>query len=149
MLDHSHHEPRPSHLDLHLANSGHDGKGSLAGHDIFRVLGSSEDVLGSGKAVLGGDWILSDNEWIWRGDLWFYVWNHHVQLPEEFLERVRGIEYRPLAKNEPQLVEIAKTVSYVGRARWARHGAGYVELNCSGRAVGDRRAADPAVEGAA
>ncbi|MEU8858818.1 hypothetical protein AB0C48_29715, partial [Streptomyces sp. NPDC048556] len=32
----------------------------------------------------------------------------------------------------------AKTVSYVGLARWARHGAGYVELDCSGRAVGDR-----------
>ena len=42
-----------------------------------------------------------------------------------------------------------KTVSYVGAARWARHGAGYVELDCSGRAVGDRGAADPAVEGAA
>ncbi|WP_332840708.1 integrase core domain-containing protein [Streptomyces malaysiensis] len=28
-------------------------------------------------------------------------------------------------------------------------GAGYVELDCSGRLVGDRRAADPTVEGAA
>ncbi|WP_331735508.1 hypothetical protein OG379_41000 (plasmid) [Streptomyces sp. NBC_01166] len=82
----------------------------LAGHDIFSVMGSSEDVLGSGKAVLGGDSILSDNEWIWRGDLWFYVWTYHVQLPEEFLERVRGDDYRPLAENEPQLVEIARYV---------------------------------------
>jgi hypothetical protein len=29
------------------------------------------------------------------------------------------------------------------------HGADYVELNCSGRAVGDCRVADPTVEGAA
>ncbi|MFF1316220.1 hypothetical protein ACFVZL_36190, partial [Streptomyces sp. NPDC058320] len=31
-----------------------------------------------------------------------------------------------------------KTVSYVAIGRWAVHGAGYVELDCSGRAVGDR-----------
>ncbi|MGW1656187.1 hypothetical protein [Streptomyces atratus] len=42
-----------------------------------------------------------------------------------------------------------KTVSYVVIARWAVHGAGYVELDCSGRAVGDCEAADPAVEAAA
>ena len=42
-----------------------------------------------------------------------------------------------------------KTVSYVVIARWTVYGAGYVELDCSGRAVGDRRAADPTVEGAA
>jgi hypothetical protein len=42
-----------------------------------------------------------------------------------------------------------KTVSYVVIARWAVYGAGYVELDCSGRAVGDREAVDPAVEGAA
>ncbi|MHC3455927.1 hypothetical protein [Streptomyces prasinus] len=42
-----------------------------------------------------------------------------------------------------------KTVSYVGLARWVGHGAGYVELDCSGRAVGDREAADSTVQGAA
>ncbi|MER5553570.1 hypothetical protein ABT001_18195 [Streptomyces sp. NPDC002793] len=82
----------------------------LAGHDIFSVMGSSEDVFGSGKTVLGGDSILSDNEWIWRGDLWFYVWNYHVQLPEEFLKRVRDNNYRTPAEDEIQLVEIAKYV---------------------------------------
>lgn len=43
----------------------------------------------------------------------------------------------------------SKTVSYVVIGRWARYGAGYMELDCSGWAVGDREAADPAVEGAA
>ncbi len=43
----------------------------------------------------------------------------------------------------------AKTVSYVVRRRWSRYGAGYVELDCSGRVVGDRGAADPSVESAA
>ncbi len=42
-----------------------------------------------------------------------------------------------------------KTVSYVVRRRCFVHGAGYMELDCSGRAVGDRETADPAVEGAA
>jgi hypothetical protein len=41
------------------------------------------------------------------------------------------------------------TVSYVVVGRWSSHGEGYVELDCAGRAVGDREAADPAVEGAA
>ncbi|MFF1706545.1 hypothetical protein, partial [Streptomyces sp. NPDC058252] len=31
-----------------------------------------------------------------------------------------------------------KTVSYVVIARWSVHGAGYVELDCSGRLVGSR-----------
>ncbi len=64
----------------------------------------------SGKTVLGGDSIFSDNEWIWRGDLWFYVWNYHVQLPDDFLARVRRDDYLMPAENEPRLVEIAKYV---------------------------------------
>ncbi|MFJ3700738.1 MULTISPECIES: hypothetical protein [Streptomyces] len=82
----------------------------LAGHDIFSVMGSSRDVLGSGKTVLGGDSILSDNEWIWRGDLWFYVWNHRVQLPGEFLARLRANNYEMPAENEQRLTEIARYV---------------------------------------
>ncbi|AEN10147.1 MULTISPECIES: hypothetical protein [unclassified Streptomyces] len=82
----------------------------LAGHEIFSVMGSSKDVLGSEKTVLGGDSIFSDNEWIWRGDLWFYVWNYHVQLPEDFLARVRRDDYLMPAENESRLVEIAKYV---------------------------------------
>ncbi|MFD5163480.1 helix-turn-helix domain-containing protein [Streptomyces hawaiiensis] len=36
-----------------------------------------------------------------------------------------------------------------GEASLTPYGAGYVELDCSGRAVGDREAADPTIEGAA
>jgi energy-coupling factor transporter ATP-binding protein EcfA2 len=43
---------------------------------------------------------------------------------------------------------LTKIVSYVVITSWAVHGAGYVELDCSGRVVGDRGAADPTVEGA-
>jgi hypothetical protein len=58
----------------------------------------------------------------------------------------------PQAAADPRLQRLdlgLKTVSYVAMGRWVRHGAGYVELDCSGRAVGDRGAADPSVEGAA
>lgn len=82
----------------------------LAGHEIFSVMGSSADTLGSGKSILGGDSILSDGEWFWRGDLWFYVWNYHVQLPGEFLARMRENGYLMPAENEPRLVEIARHV---------------------------------------
>lgn len=82
----------------------------LAGHELFSVMGSSEDVLGSGKTVLGGDSIFTDGEWLWRGDLWFYVWTHQVKLPDEFLTRMRENDYLVPAENEPQLVEIAKYV---------------------------------------
>ncbi|MFI0781147.1 hypothetical protein [Streptomyces sp. NPDC021212] len=82
----------------------------LAGHEIFSVMGSSEDVLGSGKTILGGDSIYTDGEWLWRGDLWFYVRTHHVKLPEEFLAQIRESNYAVPAENEPQLIEIAKYV---------------------------------------
>lgn len=43
-----------------------------------------------------------------------------------------------------------ETMSYVVIARWTVHGAGYVvELDCSGRLVGDRRAVDSKGSGTA
>jgi hypothetical protein len=52
----------------------------------------------------------------------------------------------PVGHPHPRLT---KTVSYLVRRRWSVYRAGYVELDCSGRAVGDREAVDPTVEGAA
>lgn len=43
---------------------------------------------------------------------------------------------------------MSKMVSHIAIARCAVHGAGHLELDCSGQAAGDREAADPAVEGA-
>ncbi|MFF2012309.1 hypothetical protein ACFVWY_24940 [Streptomyces sp. NPDC058195] len=80
------------------------------GHEIFSVMGVSEDVLGTGKTVLGGDSIFSDGEWIWRGDLWFYVWTHHVKLPEEFLTYIREHHYVVPPEDEPRITEIAQYI---------------------------------------
>ncbi len=82
----------------------------LAGHDLFSIMGSSEDVLGSGQTVMGGDSIYSDGEWVWRGDLWFYVRTHHVTLPTEFLERIRNFAYVMPDEELSSLMEIAKEI---------------------------------------
>ncbi|EST29225.1 replication-relaxation family protein [Streptomyces roseochromogenus] len=55
----------------------------------------------------------------------------------------------PAAKPPTPANRPSKTVPYVVGACWASHGAGYVRLDCSGRAVGDRRAVDPALGDAA
>jgi hypothetical protein len=33
---------------------------------------------------------LTDGEWVWPGDLAHYVWDHHVRLPDEFVDCVRA-----------------------------------------------------------
>lgn len=106
--------PRGSMRDF-LADSAYDDEREitqylLAGHDLFSVMGSSEDVLGSGQTIMGGDSIYSDGEWVWRGDLWFYVRTHHVALPTEFLERIRGFDYVMPAEDLSSLMEIAKEI---------------------------------------
>jgi hypothetical protein len=98
-----------------LAESAYDDERGivqylLAGHDLFNVMGSSEDVLGSGETIMGGDSIYSDGEWVWRGDLWFYVRTHHVALPSEFLERIRAFDYAMPAEDLSSLMEIAKEI---------------------------------------
>ncbi|WP_162660258.1 hypothetical protein [Tuwongella immobilis] len=37
----------------------------------------------------------SDGEWMWFGHTIHYVEHHHVLLPEEFVQRVRELNYRP------------------------------------------------------
>ncbi|WP_155053971.1 hypothetical protein [Streptomyces blattellae] len=106
--------PRGSVRDYVTGSAYEDERGIvqylLAGHDLFSVMGSSEDVLGSGETVMGGDSIYSDGEWVWRGDLWFYVRTHHVALPKDFLERIRGFDYVMPAEDLSSLMEIAKDI---------------------------------------
>ncbi|MFH9609654.1 hypothetical protein [Streptomyces sp. NPDC017448] len=90
----------------------------LSGYEMFSVMGSSEDALGTGETVLGGDSIYSDGEWVWRGDLFFYVRKHHVQLPGEFLARMRENKYVMPAENDLELREIAQKVHDGLTAGW-------------------------------
>ncbi|MEV8457879.1 hypothetical protein AB0467_35380 [Streptomyces sp. NPDC052095] len=81
-----------------------------SGHEIFSVMGTSEDALGSGRTILGGDSIFSDGKWIWRGDLWFHVRTHHVELPAEFLARVREHNHLVPPEDAPRVIGIARYV---------------------------------------
>jgi hypothetical protein len=106
--------PRGSMRDF-LAGSAYDDEREiiqylLAGHNLFSVMGSSEDVLGSGQTVMGGDSIYSDGEWVWRGDLWLYVRTHHVALSAEFLEWIRHFDYVMPTEDPSSLMEIAKEI---------------------------------------
>ncbi|WP_036393069.1 hypothetical protein [Micromonospora chokoriensis] len=64
------------------------------GHGLIAVMGAEIDVLGSGRHLVGGASILTDGEWLWRDDLRYYLATYRVQLPTEFLETVRGNDYR-------------------------------------------------------
>ncbi|MFD4234983.1 hypothetical protein [Streptomyces sp. NPDC058542] len=82
----------------------------LVGHDLFSVMGSSEDVLGSDETALGGDSIFSDGDWIWRGDLCFYMRKYNVRLPDAFLAHAREKQYLMPAGKEIELRELAQKV---------------------------------------
>ncbi|MEU5909420.1 hypothetical protein [Micromonospora sp. NPDC047527] len=64
------------------------------GHGLIDVMGAEVDVFGSGRHLVGGASVLTDGEWLWRDDLRFYFATYHVRLPTEFLETVRGHDYR-------------------------------------------------------
>ncbi|MEU7164596.1 hypothetical protein AB0A70_08100 [Streptomyces morookaense] len=63
------------------------------GYTLFASMGVADDVLGSGEGILGGSSLFTDGEWVWRGDLWFYVSNYHLRLPDEFTSKVRALGY--------------------------------------------------------
>ncbi|MFE3072143.1 hypothetical protein [Streptomyces sp. NPDC059247] len=67
-----------------------------AGHDLMDVLETARDVL-TGRAhrhSVGCSSLMTDGAWLWRQDFPHYLETYHVPLPEEFLERVRRLDYR-------------------------------------------------------
>ncbi|MFD3428758.1 hypothetical protein [Nocardia fluminea] len=64
-----------------------------SGDFVFAAMGMAEDVFGSGESIMGGSSVLTDGEWVWRSDLQFYVSKYHVELPHEFVDRIRSLQY--------------------------------------------------------
>ncbi|MFF0718248.1 MULTISPECIES: hypothetical protein [unclassified Micromonospora] len=64
------------------------------GHVLIDVMGAEVDVLGSGRHLVGGASVLTDGEWLWRDDLRFYVASYHLELPDEFLARIRRLQHQ-------------------------------------------------------
>ncbi|MFI2026750.1 hypothetical protein [Streptomyces buecherae] len=74
-------------------------------------MGVSVDVLGTDGQILGGDSLLTDGEWVWRKDLSFYVETYHLELPHEFLDRVRAFEGQPPEVSVERLQELTADIS--------------------------------------
>ncbi|MTE11558.1 hypothetical protein [Nocardia aurantiaca] len=66
-----------------------------AGTPIFDVAGDITDLLDPAKSIRSGPSLVSDGEWIWRVDSIHYLENYAVEIPAEFLEHVRGLNYQP------------------------------------------------------
>ncbi|MEU9407859.1 hypothetical protein AB0E08_19555 [Streptomyces sp. NPDC048281] len=54
-------------------------------------------LLGCGENLVGCSSLLTDGAWVWRRDLAHYVGRHGVMLPAEFVERMRGFDWKPPA----------------------------------------------------
>ncbi|MEU0408909.1 hypothetical protein ABZ307_14010 [Streptomyces griseorubiginosus] len=52
-------------------------------------------LLGCGENLVGCSSLFTDGLWVWRADLRHYVGRHGVTLPREFVERMRGFEWKP------------------------------------------------------
>jgi hypothetical protein len=65
------------------------------GHVLVDVMEWERDALTgeSHRRSAGASTLMTDGEWLWRHDLSHYAAAHHVELPEEFLTRVRGFSY--------------------------------------------------------
>ncbi|GAB2721962.1 hypothetical protein [Nocardia thraciensis] len=66
-----------------------------AGTPVFDVLEDVVDLVDGREWVRGGPSLISDGEWIWRIDSAYYLENYSLDIPQEFLERVRRHDYRP------------------------------------------------------
>ncbi|MET9488643.1 hypothetical protein [Nocardia sp. NPDC006630] len=62
---------------------------------VFDVPGDVTDLLDTAKSIRSGPSLLSDGEWIWRVDSIHYLENYALDIPAEFLDRVRGRNYLP------------------------------------------------------
>ncbi|MEU0965519.1 hypothetical protein ABZ357_08785 [Streptomyces sp. NPDC005917] len=52
-------------------------------------------LLGCGENLVGCSSLFTDGAWVWRRDLGHYVGRHGVLLPSEFVERMRGFDWKP------------------------------------------------------
>ncbi|MFD5178407.1 hypothetical protein ACFWM1_21565 [Nocardia sp. NPDC058379] len=77
-----------------------------AGHILFAAVGATSDELGSEAQLPGGASILTDGEWVWRADLHFYAARYHVDLPNEFKDRVEKLNYEVPAVERDDLIRL-------------------------------------------
>lgn len=65
-----------------------------AGTPVFDVPGDVSDLIDPAKSIRSGPSLVSDGVWIWRVDSIHYLENYTVEIPAEFLEHVRRLNYQ-------------------------------------------------------
>ncbi|WP_128375961.1 hypothetical protein [Streptomyces cavernae] len=82
------------------------------GADIFSEMGAEVDVLSpDGFAIAGGASLKTDGAWVWRYDLPHYVADYHLALPEEFVRRIRELDYTVPQLDENTLFSVLEEVT--------------------------------------
>lgn len=96
----------PSIEDARAAEAHPDEDRIVAYLDAGAVLLISPEVatdpLRPGLA-LAEQTVLSDGEWVWPGELGELVRAHHVQVPDELVDRMRAVGWRPPALDDEQV----------------------------------------------
>ncbi|MFH8487918.1 hypothetical protein [Streptomyces longisporoflavus] len=78
-----------------------------SGTGIWSEMSAGPDVLNPDAPLLSGIGSLyTDGEWLWREDLAYYVETHHIDLPAEFLSRIRSFDYMPPEIEKSRLLSI-------------------------------------------
>lgn len=72
---------RPVKLHVLYYLSNNDFRG-------LTVLGARKKDIFSGKEINAYGTVLSDKEYIWDDDLWIYVRDYDLKLPEDFIKKV-------------------------------------------------------------
>ncbi|MFC9966124.1 hypothetical protein ACFVH4_18000 [Nocardia ignorata] len=64
---------------------------------VFDVMGSVTDLLDANASITSGQSLISDGTWLWRVDSIHYLTRYDLEIPAEFVDHVRGRNYRPTA----------------------------------------------------
>ncbi|NUR26042.1 MAG: hypothetical protein HOV83_09385 [Catenulispora sp.] len=73
---------------------------------LIAVPGAEPDPLGGTPTVDGGSGVRTDGEWAWPGMAAYLVATYDMDLPEEFLARIRAAAYTPPSLERDELIEI-------------------------------------------
>ncbi|MFI1421014.1 hypothetical protein ACH4VX_24165 [Streptomyces sp. NPDC020731] len=78
------------------------------GTEIWSEMSAGPDVLDpEAPNMTGIGSLITDGIWLWREDLPYYIATYHVSLPDDFLERIRSLDYAAPTVPESRLIEIS------------------------------------------
>lgn len=76
-----------------------------SGAQLMAVAGVVDDLLASPRETIGSPHVFSDGSWCWTADVIYYVENHHIAVPDEFLSHMRANDCNcPEVANKQELI---------------------------------------------